>query len=54
MDQEITIEIEFEKVTNMLRWKRADLYWVQDADTKLPKVTNTTEVTQYFICESTK
>ena len=54
MDQEITIEIEFEKVTNMLRWKREDLYWVQDADTKLPEVTNRAEVTQYFICESTK
>ena len=54
MDQEITIEIEFEKVTNMLRWQRTDTYWVQDADTKLSEVTNVAGVTQYFICESTK
>lgn len=54
MDRETTIEIEFEKVTNMLTSKRTDLYWVQDADTKRSKITKETEVTQYFICKSTK
>ena len=54
MEQEIIIEIEFDKVTNMLSWERTDLYWVQDADTKSPEVTNRAGITQYFICESTK
>ena len=54
VDKETVIEIEFEKVTNMLTWNRTDTYWVQDANTKGLELTNQNSITEYFICESTK